>query len=124
MKKKLLSIFTMFCLLIGMLPMSVWATEGESEPTYVAQVGETKYATLAEAIADANSGDEIVLLTNVTPESLLKIDKSITLNLNEKTITATVHTDREFLGEALLELGIIEGSIGQYGLYILRYQIY
>ena len=43
---------------------------------------------------------------------------TVKITAGEKTITATVHTDREFLGEALLELGIIEGSIGQYGLYM------
>lgn len=33
-------------------------------------------------------------------------------------ITITVNTDKEMVGEALTELGIVEGSMGEYGLYI------
>lgn len=29
-----------------------------------------------------------------------------------------IHTDRETVGEALLELGLIDGSVGEYGLYV------
>ena len=36
----------------------------------------------------------------------------------EKKITLTVKTDKEYLGDALLELGVIEGTEGAYGLYI------
>ena len=33
-------------------------------------------------------------------------------------ITITVNTDKETVGEALTELGIVEGTVGEYGLYI------
>lgn len=36
----------------------------------------------------------------------------------EKKITITVKTDKEYLGDALLEVGVIEGTEGAYGLYI------
>ena len=34
------------------------------------------------------------------------------------TINITVNTDKEVVGEALMELGIVEGTQGQYGLYV------
>ena len=33
-------------------------------------------------------------------------------------ITITVNTDKEMVGEALTELGIVEGTMGDYGLYM------
>ncbi len=37
---------------------------------------------------------------------------------DKSTNTFTVKTDAEFLGQALVEEGLIEGSIEQYGMYI------
>lgn len=37
-----------------------------------------------------------------------------------KTVTFTVKTDKETVGEALIENGIIEGDEGPYGLYIKK----
>ena len=54
----------------------------------VAQIGETKYATLTDAIAAAKDGDTITLLDNVDlTEPLIIKDKTITLDLNGKTIS-------------------------------------
>ena len=36
----------------------------------------------------------------------------------DKSVTFTVSTDKEYLGEALLELGLIEGTEGPYGIYV------
>ena len=33
-------------------------------------------------------------------------------------ITITVNTDKEMVGEALTDLGIVEGTMGEYGLYM------
>lgn len=38
----------------------------------------------------------------------------------DKTVTFTVKTDKETVGEALLEHGIVEGDEGPYGLYIKK----
>ena len=38
----------------------------------------------------------------------------------ENTVTFTVNTDEEMLGDALLSLGLIEGEEGPYGLYVKR----
>ena len=60
----------------------------DSNGTYVlavAQIGDTKYATLADAIAAAKDGDTITLLDNVN-EGVTISGKKITLDLNEKKI--------------------------------------
>lgn len=56
-----------------------------------AQVGETTYKTLAEAIAAAKDGDTIVLLRSVgvDGEGIVVSGKAITLDLNGKTITGS-----------------------------------
>ncbi len=38
----------------------------------------------------------------------------------DKTVKFTIKTDKATLGEALLELGLIEGEDGPYGLYIKK----
>lgn len=35
-----------------------------------------------------------------------------------KSVTATVNTDKATVGEALLELGLVEGEESEYGLYV------
>lgn len=54
-----------------------------------AMIGSNIYATLADAIAAATSGDTVVLLRNVTSNTGIVIDKAITLDGNGKTITVT-----------------------------------
>ena len=55
----------------------------------VAQVGETKYMTLAEAVAAAQAGDEIVLLGDVelTESLVIAAGKEVVLDLNGKTVS-------------------------------------
>jgi len=40
------------------------------------------------------------------------------IDLDGSTATATVNTDKETVGEALQELGVLEGEQGAYGLFI------
>lgn len=60
------------------------ATPAE-EAKDVAAIGETKYDTLQGAIKNAKDGDTIKLLKDVTEN--ITIDKSITLDLNKKTLS-------------------------------------
>ena len=65
-------------------------TYGVKEGQYVAQVGSKKYETLADAIRLAAKGKTITLLADVEQNTQLTINKSITLDLNGKTIKNTV----------------------------------
>lgn len=62
-------------------------TYGVKEGKYVAQIGDVKYETLADAIAAANDGDTVTLLADVTAD--VAINKNITLDLGGKTLTNT-----------------------------------
>lgn len=64
-------------------------TYGVKVGQYVAKVGSTKYETLADAIRLAAKGKTITLLADVEQNAQLTIDKSITLDLNGKTIKNT-----------------------------------
>lgn len=65
-------------------------TYGVKEGQYVAQINSKKYETLADAIRLATKGKTITLLADVEQNTQLTINKSITLDLNGKTIRNTV----------------------------------
>lgn len=65
-------------------------TYGVKEGKFVAEVGSTKYETLADAIRLAAKGRTVTLLADVEQNTQLTIGKSITLDLNGKTIKNTV----------------------------------
>ena len=65
-------------------------TYGVKVGQYVAEVGTTKYETLQAAIAAAQDGQTVTLLADVEQNTQLTINKSITLDLNGKTIRNTV----------------------------------
>ena len=62
------------------------------DPAYgmVALVGDTYYATLAEAIENATAGQTITLLAGVTINSRLDIAQNVTIDLNGQTIAETM----------------------------------
>lgn len=45
---------------------------------------------------------------------------SVEVVAEEKIVTFTIHTDKENLGDALTEHGLIEGEKGAYGLYVKK----
>lgn len=75
---------------------AVWNEETQmyvtEEGSWAASIDDAYYGTLADALAAAKAGDEVVLQSNVTVTETLTIDKSITLDLNGKTITT--YTER------------------------------
>lgn len=64
-------------------------TFGVKVDTSVAEVNGKKYETLQEAIAAAQNGDTVKLLADVIQNTMLTIDKNITLDLNGKKIYNT-----------------------------------
>ena len=73
----------------GLVPVAnTDGTYGVKAGKYVAQIGDVKYETLADALAAAKDGDTVKLLDNVDlTETLIIKDKTITLDLNGKTIS-------------------------------------
>lgn len=61
----------------------------ETPKNYVAQIGETKYETLAAAIEAASNRATITLLQDTTESVVIPKDKSLYLDLNGKTLTGT-----------------------------------
>jgi len=57
--------------------------------TYVAQVGEKKFESLADAVDAADNGDTVLVLENIelTDGITIAADKTITLDLNGKTVS-------------------------------------
>ena len=65
-------------------------TYSVKEGKYVAEIGSQGYESLTEAVAAAEDGQTITLLADVEQNTQLTINKSITLDLNGKTIRNTV----------------------------------
>lgn len=78
--KKLLAILLALIMMLTMIPAFA---EGE-----VAQIGETKYATLDEAIEKAADRDTIVLLANCTTAGM-NLSKNLTIDGGESKYTVT-----------------------------------
>ena len=101
---------------------AVWNAETQmyvtEEGSWAAIVNdETGYGTLADAFAAAEAGDEVVLQSDVTVTETLTIDKSITLDLNGKTITSSadiavrITSSAEVAARMTVEATIKNGTI-------------
>jgi len=86
MKKALATILALV-MALG-LTTAAWA-DGEGTTANVAKIGETGYATLAEAIETAQAGNTIVLQADAAINSNTKITKDVAIDLNGKTVTVT-----------------------------------
>ena len=71
--------------------------EGETSVTYVAQVGETQYATLEAAIDAATAGQTVTLLANVNENVEIAKEKNLTLDLNGFTLNGGTGTNKAAL---------------------------
>ena len=67
-----------------------------TNPSWVAKIGDTYYMTLAEAMAAAENGATVVLLTDIEMSEMIVNKNTITLDLNGKTITGTDNTSKNF----------------------------
>lgn len=108
MRRKLLSIVLCVCMMLTMAPFAfaegdsgdstndnVSTTSGASGSgsgtvtQAVAQIDNTTYNTLSDAIAAAENGKTITLLSNTSGQVKIPTNKDITLDLNGNTITHT-----------------------------------
>ena len=86
MKRKLLSVLLTLCLAFSLLPTAALADGEGTQTNDVAQIGETKYATLQEAVNAAND-NTVKLLENVTEDINISTGINVTLDLNGHKIT-------------------------------------
>ena len=87
MKRKFFAAFLSLCMVMSLVPMTALAAEGDS----VAQVGNEKYTSLADAVSNAADGATIQMLANVdisTTGLMIPATKSLTLDINGKEIKA------------------------------------
>lgn len=96
MRRKFLSVVLCVCMMLTMAPFA-FATEASSGSgsgggivtQAVAQIDNTTYNTLSDAITAAENGKTITLLSNTSGQVVIPTDKDITLDLNGNTITHT-----------------------------------
>lgn len=86
MKKKVISLLLCIGMCCVIFPTHMLAVSGNE-----AKIGETEYATLADALA---VGGEVELLKNIEVNSKITVTKNATLNLKGNTITNNVTGDR------------------------------
>ncbi|MDY3950049.1 MAG: InlB B-repeat-containing protein [Eggerthella lenta] len=88
-----LAVALAFVMAVSMnVPMIAWGDEGGAIGTRVgdvAVVGEKSYATLKEAVADAQDGQTVKLLNDASLDETLVVEHALTLDGDGKTITAT-----------------------------------
>ncbi len=90
---------TLCLLLLSLLVTTVSAAPYDNcsgACSHQAAIGAIHYDTLQEAIAAANAGAAVTLLTDVTTQPLV-IDKSLALNLGGNTLTGTPVADQALL---------------------------
>lgn len=87
MKRCMLSLIVTVAMVLGLAVTMAFAQDGTDAET-VATVGETAYATLAEAVAKAETGPEntVVLTHDATLTEKLTVNKDVTIQGNGNTI--------------------------------------
>lgn len=87
MKRRMLSLIVTVAMVLGLAVTMAFAQDGTDAET-VATVGETAYATLAEAVAKAETGPEntVVLTHDATLTEKLTVNKDVTIQGNGNTI--------------------------------------
>ena len=124
--KKLLATILALVMAIG-VTTTAWA-DGEGTTAKIAEIGETGYATLADAIAAAQAGETIVLLADAAINSNTQITRNVAIDLNGKTVTVTtVGTQNAFEVQNGATFTIIKDSgtggkldLGKFGIMLMN----
>lgn len=86
--KKVTSILMAFVLMLTLIP-TAWAEGGSvGTGTDVAMIGDATYETLADAVAKADNGATIKLLKDAEENIAIPASKTITIDLNDKTLNS------------------------------------
>ena len=85
---------------------------------YIAQIGENKYETLADAIAAAQAGETVTLLADINESVENTNSNNFTINLNGKTWTSDSYTLKNNGGTITLEGEGLVKSTGVEGIAV------
>ena len=109
-KRKWLAIAVCIIMLLGMMPTAAFAENtGSAEtpgiPAKEAAIGETQYGTFAEAVVNAEAGETVTLLKDVTLTSTVRINKSITIDGDGNSIATdgSIATMLQIAGESEID---------------------
>lgn len=112
MRKNFLALLLCVIMLVSVALVAT-GCKGNTEATAEATVPETSAPeTAADEIKSVNTGDVTVLGEGETVFHFTVTD------LDGKETAFEIHTDKATVGEALLDLGLIEGEDSDYGLYV------
>ena len=93
-------------------PTTLAPTEKETEAPTEAPTEEPTEAPTEALTEDAGEGEKTVLGEGATVFDFKRTDK------DGNTKAFEIHTDEATVGDALLKLELIEGEVGEYGLYV------
>ena len=118
--KKLLSLILSTMLIVAMA-FSMTACGGNNTETPStegqSQVGGNQQNSEEGVKQEGESGDQI--LNNILGEGAV-VFNFIVVDKDGNETTYEIHTDKKTVGEALLEVELIEGEEGAYGLYVKK----
>ena len=103
----------LLCMMLIAAMAAGCSSKGKNETP--SQVQNTESLTQTEILDIEEAGSE--LQENVIGEGAVKFLLTV-VDKDGKETAFEVHTDKEMVGDALLEEGLIEGEEGQYGLYV------
>ncbi len=114
---KILLVLLSVVFVMGMSPIGAYADQGSGggETTYVATVGDTGYATVADAIAAAGQGGTVTLASDVSEDVVVPAGADVTLDLAGHTLTNASDADTVYVAQgaklALTGAGTVESTI-------------
>ena len=113
--KKLLSLILSMMLIVAMaFSMTACGDNNQEKPNTESQSG-TEQGTEDGVKQEGENGDEI--LNNILGEGAV-VFNFVVVDKDGNETNFEIHTDKTTVGEALLELELIEGEESAYGLYV------
>ena len=113
MKKTNFLSLILLLVLIAALALTVVGCDGKNEDDGSVTTAATTVATTAATTEAGATTDDPSARGEGDTEFIFKV---VTKSGEEKTFT--VRTDKTIVGEALLEVGLIDGDVERYGLYV------
>ena len=119
--KKLLSFILSMVLIVAMALGMTGCSDKETSTNETATTlsSESETASQTETIENTETEASASLSGNVLGEGKTQFNFTVVDKDGNET-AFEIHTDKEMVGDALTELGLISGDEGEYGLYVKR----